>query len=84
MNQVFSQIHVRFAYLFFIIQCSSSILGAKDITLDRKKDGTYTLCESLTSSVEPLGFDATTLIQFKRLRCLVKIEFDRVLLDSLG
>jgi hypothetical protein len=41
----------RFA--FFIIQCSSSILGAKDITLDRKKDGTYALCESLTGLAEP-------------------------------
>ena len=66
-------------FTFFIIQCSLSILGTKDIALDTKKDGTLVLFSTFPTSI---GFDVATLIQFAILRCLVKIEVSEVRLVS--
>ena len=44
-------------FTFFVIQCSSSILGTKDIALDKKKDGTLVLFCTFPTSI---GFDVAT------------------------
>ena len=75
----FPQYRGKSKFTFFVIQCTSSILGTNDIALDTKKDGTLVLFGTFPTSI---GFEVATFIQFAILRCLVKIEFSKVRLVS--